>query len=106
MKVSTFVLLQEVVGCGTEDVLTCHVIIFREPTTGVTAIAHFDEFSRKWDFEGLMNDFLEKVKSMKEKVEYDYWDEDEWEWEDDEEAYEEAESTHDLDPGINYLQFS
>ena len=37
--------------------------------------------------------------------EYDYWDEDEWEWEDDEEAYEEAESTHDLDPGINYLQF-
>jgi len=41
---------QEVVACGTEDVLTCHVIIMREPATGVTAIAHFDEFSRVWDF--------------------------------------------------------
>eukprot|EP00092_Neocalanus_flemingeri_P011073 GFUD01011921.1.p1 GENE.GFUD01011921.1~~GFUD01011921.1.p1 ORF type:complete len:128 (-),score=27.42 GFUD01011921.1:62-445(-) len=60
---------QEVVGCGTEDVLTCHVIILREPSLGVTAIAHFDEFSRKWDFEGLMKNFLEKVKLMKETKE-------------------------------------
>merc|ERR1711915_110356 len=45
-----------------------------------------------------MNDFLGKVKSRKEMDEYDYWDEDEWEWED----YEEAESTHDLDPAAVY----
>ena len=49
---------QMVVACGTEDVLTCHVILMRESRTGVTAIAHFDEFSRHWDVSGLMEDFL------------------------------------------------
>lgn len=94
---------QEVVGCGTEDVLTCHVIIMREPSLGVTAIAHFDEFSRVWDFEGLMNDFLAKVKLMKEKKDYDYWDgneeEEDWEWE--EEGDDKAEQVE-LDPATVY----
>jgi len=94
---------QEVVGCGTEDVLTCHVIILREPSLGVTAIAHFDEFSRKKDFEGLMKNFLENVKLMKERKEWDYWegDEEEWDWE--EEGEEDAmESQVELDPTTVY----
>ena len=98
-------LFQEVVGCGTEDVLTCHVIIMREPSLGVTAIAHFDEFSRVWDFEGLMNDFLGKVKLMKARKDYDYWDGDEedWEWEEEEEGEEgdDTEEQVELDPGMN-----
>ena len=97
-------MFQEVVGCGTEDVLTCHVIILREPSLGVTAIAHFDEFSRKKDFEGLMKNFLENVKLMKERKEWDYWegDEEEWDWE--EEGEEDAiESQVELDPSMNHL---
>ena len=97
-------LFQEVVGCGTEDVLTCHVIIMREPSLGVTAIAHFDEFSRVWDFEGLMNDFLGKVKLMKARKDYDYWDGDEedWEWEEEEEEeVDDTEEQVELDPGMN-----
>jgi len=94
---------QEVVGCGTEDVLTCHVIIMREPRLGVTAIAHFDEFSRVWDFEGLMNDFLSKVKLMKERKEEDYWDEDDddWEWEEDD-GGDDSEEEVTLDPSEVY----
>jgi len=67
-------LIQEVVACGTEDVLTCHVIIMREPATGVTAIAHFDEFSRVWDFREMAEDFIEKVKCVKHKSEWEYAD--------------------------------
>jgi len=94
---------QEVVGCGTEDVLTCHVIILREPSLGVTAISHFDEFSRVWDFDGLMNDFLAKVKLMKERKDYEYCegDEEDWEWE-EEDSVEEAEATVELDPTTVY----
>jgi len=94
---------QNVVGCGTEDVLTCHVIILREPSLGVTAIAHFDEFSRRKDFECLMKDFLEKVKLTKETKEWDYCDgeEDDWEWEEEEE--EESKESHvELDPATVY----
>jgi len=96
-------LFQNVVGCGTEDVLTCHVIILREPSLGVTAIAHFDEFSRRKDFECLMKDFLEKVKLTKETKEWDYCDgeEDDWEWEEEEE--EESKESHvELDPATVY----
>ena len=97
-------MFQEVVGCGTEDVLTCHVIILREPSLGVTAIAHFDEFSRKWDFEGLMKDFHEKVKLMKETKDWDYCEgeEGDWEWEEEEEG-DGTESQSELDPGMNHL---
>lgn len=94
---------QEVDGCGTEDVLTCHVIILREPSLGVTAIAHFDEFSRRWDFEGIMKDFLEKVRKVKESKVWDYWEEEEgdWEWEEEEEE-ESKEAQVELDPTTVY----
>ncbi len=32
---------------GTEDVLTCHVIVLRHPLTATVALAHFDEFIRE-----------------------------------------------------------
>ena len=95
----------EVVGCGTEDVLTCHVIILREPATGVTAIAHFDEFSRVWDFQALSRDFLDKVALMRgSPAEWDYWEEGEsgdWEW-DEEEEEEEQGLAADLDSKAVY----
>ena len=84
--------MQEVVACGTEDVLTCHVIILRDPATRVTAIAHFDEFSRVWDFAGLARDFLDKVAWVRHHEEWEYRDgEDEGDWEWWEEEGEEAE---------------
>ena len=79
---------EEVVACATEDLLTCHAVIFRDPATSVTCIGHFDEFSRVWDFSGLMEDFLEKVKLIKQKEDWDYCEEDcegDWEWWDEEE---------------------
>ena len=33
-----------ILSCGTEDVLTCHVIVLHHAFTQVTALAHFDEF--------------------------------------------------------------
>lgn len=33
-----------ILRCGTEDVLTCHVIVLHHGFTQVTALAHFDEF--------------------------------------------------------------
>ena len=93
---------QEVVACGTEDVLTCHVIIMREPRTRVTAIAHFDEFSRHWDFSGMMEDFLAKVDRVtnREEWEYDSEGEGEWEWWDEsEEECDNKIRSHSLDPG-------
>ena len=75
----------------------------REPRLGVTAIAHFDEFSRVWDFEGLMNDFLSKVKLMKESKDEDYWDEDDgdWEWEEDD-GGDDSEEEVTLDPSMKH----
>ena len=91
---------QEVIGCGTDDLLTCHAIIFRDSPSGVTAIAHFDEFSRRWDFEGMMDDFIAKVIEMRLKSEWEY-DEDagdgDWEWWDDSEEYELKTETCDPD---------
>ena len=78
---------QEVTACGTEDVLTCHVIILRDPSTGVTAIAHFDEFSRFWDFQGMVEDFLNKIVMVKHKAEWEYHEDEgdeDWEWWDEE----------------------
>ena len=82
-------------ACGTEDVLTCHVIIMREPRTGVTAIAHFDEFSRHWDFSGMMEDFLAKVGQLQTREEWEYVESEsdgEWEWWDESEETEELQS--------------
>jgi hypothetical protein len=36
-----------ILSCGTEDVLTCHVIVLHHSFTQVTALAHFDEFVRE-----------------------------------------------------------
>ena len=97
---------QEVVACGTEDVLTCHVILMRESRTGVTAIAHFDEFSRHWDFSGMMEDFLAKLDRVKhrEEWEYDSEGEGEWEWWDESEQEPSGQCgntnhSNSLDPG-------
>ena len=90
----------QVLGCGTDDVLTCHVIILRDPELGVAVIGHFDEFSRKKDFEGLANSFLERLRQRKRASTWDYWEEGEgdWEWEEDGEEEEEEE----LDPTAVY----
>ena len=72
--------------------MTCHVIILRDPATRVTAIAHFDEFSRVWDFAGLARDFLDKVAWVRHHEEWEYRDgEDEGDWEWWEEGEEEGE---------------
>ena len=36
-----------IMNCGTEDVLTCHVVVLHHTFTQVTALAHFDEFVQK-----------------------------------------------------------
>ena len=92
----------QVLGCGTDDVLTCHVIVLREPVLGVAAIGHFDEFSRKKNFDGLVASFLERVRQRKRASAWDYWEEDEgdWEWEEDGEEVEEEEE--ELDPTAVY----
>ena len=92
---------QMVVACGTEDVLTCHVILMRESRTGVTAIAHFDEFSRHWDFSGMMEDFLAKLDRVKNREEWEYDSEGDgdWEWWDESEQCENNSQSNSLDPG-------
>ena len=77
---------------GTEDVLTCHVIVLHHPLTAVTAIAHFDEFVKEPGLEKLVQDFLARVrqryfvdeadeKELEDGEDGDYeweeWDEDE-----------------------------
>ncbi|XP_023322489.1 uncharacterized protein LOC111696928 isoform X2 [Eurytemora carolleeae] len=82
----------KVICCGTEDVLTCHVIIIRDPYTGVSSIAHFDEFSKQSSFEKMVESFLEKIRERQEG-DWEYWEEGaegDWEyWESDDENYEE-----------------
>jgi len=78
---------EKVVCCGTEDVLTCHIIIMRDPTTGVAAIAHFDEFTKRKAFENMTKSFLDRVRQAmeedwqyideeEEETEWEYWDDD------------------------------
>ena len=102
---------EEVMACATEDLLTCHAVILRDPATAVTAIGHFDEFSRVWDFSGLMEDFLEKVRLMKQRGGWDYCEEDceeDWEWWEEEEEEEEDDSQTEacddqLQPGLSSI---
>ena len=93
----------QVLGCGTDDVLTCHVIVLREPELGVAAIGHFDEFSRKKNFDGLVASFLERVRQRKRASAWDYWEDGEgdWEWEEDGEEQEQEEE-EELDPSAVY----
>ena len=99
-------------ACATEDLLTCHAVILRDPATAVTAIGHFDEFSRVWDFSGLMEDFLEKVRLMKQRGGWDYCEEDceeDWEWWEEEEEEEEEDDSQteacddQLQPGLSSI---
>ena len=41
----------EILSCGTEDVLTCHVVVLHHAFTQVTALAHFDEFVQQQGLE-------------------------------------------------------
>ena len=95
---------QEVLGCGTDDLLTCHVILLREPRLGVAAIGHFDEFARTKDFKGLVASFLERVRQRKRAEEWDYWEggEGDWEWEEEVEEEREEEREEELDPAEVY----
>jgi len=82
---------QKVICCGTEDVLTCHVIIIRDPRTGVTAISHFDEFTKKEHFDRMEASFLQTVRSVSAGVWEDWGDEEggeegDWEYWDEEEG--------------------
>ena len=98
---------EDVTACATEDLLTCHAVILRDPATSVTAIGHFDEFSRHWDFSGLMEDFLEKVRLMKQRGGWDYCEEDceeDWEWWEEEEDDSQTEACDDqLQPGLSSI---
>ena len=59
------------------------MIVLRDPELGVAAIGHFDEFSRKKNFDGLVATFLDRVRQRKRASAWDYWEEGEgdWEWE-------------------------
>ena len=92
----------QVLGCGTDDVLTCHVIVLREPELGVAAIGHFDEFSRKKNFDGLVATFLDRVRQRKRASAWDYWDEGEGDWEWEEDGEEQVEEEEELDPSAVY----
>ena len=69
---------------GTQDVLTCHVVVLHHPDSGVTAIGHYDEYVRERRLNALVNRFCERVVDRS----YIYFDDDEdedygdeWEWE-------------------------
>ena len=46
-----------------QDVLTCHVVILHHPASGVTAMAHFDEYVRERRLQKLVQNFCEKVRT-------------------------------------------
>ena len=75
--------------CGTEDVLTCHVVILHHPEARVTSIGHFDEYVREVRLKRFVSDFrnkvLDRLSYEDEEDETDFSDEDEWEWEVDDE---------------------
>lgn len=50
-----------ILRCGTEDVLTCHVIVLHHGFTQVTALAHFDEFVQQKGLEKFVSAFLGRV---------------------------------------------
>ncbi|XP_059089575.1 uncharacterized protein LOC131885528 [Tigriopus californicus] len=85
----------KVVWCGTEDVLTCHVLVLHHQVTQVTAIAHFDEYVKEARLVQFVTQFLERVRDQyfvtSESTE-DFSNEYEWEeW--DESELEDAEMT-------------
>jgi hypothetical protein len=48
--------------CGTEDVLTCHVIVLHHTFTRTTALAHFDEYVRDRGLNRFVDAFLDRVR--------------------------------------------
>ena len=81
---------------GTEDVLTCHVIVLHHAFTNVTALAHFDEYVRERGLNRFIDAFKAKVfkRFFVEDWEEEEWgdedqDDEEYEWEEWEESEEE-----------------
>jgi len=83
---------QRVSTVGTDDVLTCHVVILHHPWTSTLALAHFDEFVRAPALNRFLKAFLERIREryFSEEWEDDEFDED-WDYEyvdeDDEEDF-------------------
>lgn len=46
----------------------------RDPYTGVSSIAHFDEFTKQSSFEKMVESFLEKIRERQEG-DWEYWEE-------------------------------
>jgi len=101
-----------VMSCGTEDVLTCHVIVLHHAFTQVTALAHFDEFVQHQGLERFVNAFLNRVCDRhfewESDISYNGGDKDavtgsEWEYEwIDDNGDEESLNIHDIvDPVIS-----
>ncbi|XP_040581870.1 protein N-terminal asparagine amidohydrolase [Lepeophtheirus salmonis] len=63
---------------GTEDVLTCHVIVINYDR--ITALGHFDEYVTPKILDSFLGKFEDKVKRYFNEYQ-DYWDEGDWEWE-------------------------
>eukprot|EP00095_Tigriopus_kingsejongensis_P012140 maker-scaffold867_size86973-snap-gene-0.13 protein:Tk12140 transcript:maker-scaffold867_size86973-snap-gene-0.13-mRNA-1 annotation:"n-terminal asparagine amidase" len=78
----------KVAWCGTEDVLTCHVLVLHHHLTQVTAIAHFDEYVRELRLSHFVVEFLERVRDqyfVSSDANEDFSEDYEWEeWEDEE----------------------
>jgi hypothetical protein len=86
----------EVAFVGTEDVLTCHVVVLHDWLTAVTALAHFDEYVTDCTVNKLIDAFVERARQRR----YSSGDaleasseEDDWEWEDVGEEEEEQNFT-------------
>merc|ERR1711974_52692 len=84
---------------GTQDVLTCHVVVLRHEETGVTAFAHFDEYLRIQRLEAFLHKFQQMILH---RTYYGYEDENEnpdnWEWCED--SSEEEDSINDEDSDL------
>jgi len=54
--------------------LTQNTLFYRDPYTGVSSIAHFDEFTKQSSFEKMVESFLEKIRERQEG-DWEYWEE-------------------------------
>ncbi len=94
---------QPVTSCGTEDVLTCHVIVLRHPLTQVVGLAHVDEYVRETGLERFLAAFLDRVRERYFADDGDDDDGDEYEWEElEEEETDETESNSEI--GNNFAK--
>ena len=88
---------------GTEDVLTCHVIVLHHPLTAVTAIAPSDEYIREPRLEKLVQDFLASVRARifvdESAIEDEEEDDGDYEWEE----WEEDEDPEDFGENVVFI---